>query len=154
DESDAVCSGSCATTSKITVTIPAFATLGFSNFPVTDKPTLASKTKPFYFVVQDGENQQVTLNGGSAYLVPVYVAGLVNANTAGNWYTMGTGTSKCIGGTEAGKVCASDADCNGSTCRPNPTFTFDMNPQDAGAQKLNATICSGHPCAATLGKSI
>jgi hypothetical protein len=153
DEPDAVCSGSCGTTTKITVTIRAFATLGFANFPAGGKPSLAGKTKPFYFVVQEGENQEVTANG-SPYLLPIYVAGLVNANDSGNWYSMGTGTSKCDGGTEAGKVCASDSDCNGATCRANPTFTFEMNPQDAGAQRLNATICGGNPCAPTPGKAV
>ena len=76
------CSNSGAT---ITVTIPATAALGYQNFPNGGVPSLASKTKPFYFVVLDGENQQVTVNG-LTYLVPIYTAGLVNATT-GTWYT-------------------------------------------------------------------
>ena len=107
DEGGVTCSGGCDTTTQITVTIPATASLGKVNFPTGSTPSLAAKTKPFYFVVQDGENQQVAV-GGSTYLVPIYVVGLVNPTAS--WFTT-----------------------------TSTTFTFKMNPQDAGAQKLNAT---------------
>jgi prepilin-type N-terminal cleavage/methylation domain-containing protein len=77
DEGGVTCNGSCDTTSQITVRIPARASLGYVNFPTGGTPSLSSKTKAFYFVVQDGENQQVVV-GGSTYLVPIYVAGLVD----------------------------------------------------------------------------
>lgn len=166
DEGDAVCVGSCDAAAKITVTIPATASLGFANFPSDPAscqstcppssclPSLASKTKPFYFVVQNGENQQVTANGRTV-LVPVYVAGRVAANTtACGWFTykLGTGPGKCAGGSDIGKSCTLDSDCPGSTCRlPPPTFTFDMDPQDAGAKKLNATTTLPKSLAKSLG---
>src|SRR5260221_1861164 len=117
DEGDVTCSGSCSTTTQITVTIPATTTLGFVNFPTGGTPSLSTRTKPFYFVVQDGENQQMVING-STYLVPIYVVGLVD--TTGTWYTTTASA-----------------------------FTFNMNPQNAGAQKLNATAT----LPATLAKS-
>jgi prepilin-type N-terminal cleavage/methylation domain-containing protein len=130
DEGDAICSGSCDVTTEITVTIPWKAALGFVNFPNGGSPSLADKTGSFYFVVQNGENQQITV-GGQTYLLPIYVAGLVNAT--------------------GGKCTLSNTTwCTLTTS----SFSFKMNPQDAGAQKLNATICGGHPCATSLGKSV
>jgi prepilin-type N-terminal cleavage/methylation domain-containing protein len=108
DELGVTCAGSCTTTTQITVTIPATASLGFVNFPTGGTPSLSAKTKDFYFVVQDAENQQVTVNG-SVYLVPTYVVGRVS--TTGTWFTTTAST-----------------------------FSFKMNPQDAGAQKLDAPI--------------
>jgi hypothetical protein len=112
DAGDVICSGPCATAAQITVTIKTTAGVGnppFVNFPSGVKPSLADKTRPFYFVVQIGDNQVVTV-GGLTYLAPVYVAGLVPADTSPSWYTWNT-----------------------------TTFTFTMNPQDAGARELNAT---------------
>jgi hypothetical protein len=86
NDGSVTCNPNCSSPgAQITVTIPATATLGYQNFPNGGLPSLASKTKPFYFVVLNGENQQVTVNGVT-YLVPVYTAGLVNATT-GTWYT-------------------------------------------------------------------
>ena len=73
----------------ITVTIPARTSLGYVNFPVGGTPSLAGKTRPFYFVVQNGENQQVII-GGLTYLVPVYTAGLVTPT--GSWFTQTAST--------------------------------------------------------------
>jgi prepilin-type N-terminal cleavage/methylation domain-containing protein len=79
DEGDVTCTVklNCATGS-ITVTIPATTSLNFQNFPAGGTLSLATRTLPYYFVVVNGENQQVTV-GGSPYLVPVYTAGLVTA---------------------------------------------------------------------------
>ncbi len=85
DAGDVTCNPSCDNPgAQITVTIPATASLGHVNFPVNGTPSLAGKTRPFYFSVLDGENQQVTVNG-LTYLVPISVAGLVD--TTGSWYT-------------------------------------------------------------------
>ena len=84
DDGDVTCNPRCDSPgAQITVTIPATASLGHVNFPVNGTPSLAGKTRPFYFSVLDGENQQVTVNG-LTYLVPIYVAGLVD--TTGSWY--------------------------------------------------------------------
>lgn len=104
---DVSCGGSCTTTSVMTVTIRATANNGVVNFPAGTTPSLANRTRPFYFVVADGSTQSVTA-GGRPYLVPLYYVGLVDT-TGGAWFTQ-----------------TPDA------------FTFTMNPQDAGAQKLNA----------------
>ena len=97
---DVTCDGTC------TVTIRSTSYNGVVNYPSGGTPTLASKTRPFYFVVADGSTQRITA-GGRDYLVVLYYVGRVD--TTGNWYT-------------------TTAD----------TFTFTMNPQDSGAQKLNA----------------
>src|SRR5512135_501272 len=84
DTNDVICSGPCVTATQISVTIKTTAGMGnppYVNFPSGVKPSLAERTRPFYFVVQIGENQTVTV-GGSTYLVPVYVAGLVPADTS------------------------------------------------------------------------
>ena len=115
DEGNVTCSGGCDTTTQITVRIPATAALGFVNFPAGGTPSLAGKTQPFYFVVVNGENQQVPV-GGSNYLMPVYTTGLVT--TTGGECTL-TNPTWC-------------------TLTAN-SLTFTMNPQNAGAKKLNAT---------------
>ena len=89
DVNNVTCSGACDTTTQITVTIPATSGTGFVNFPAGGSPSLAGKTRPFYFVVLDGSNQIVTV-AGSSYLVPLYTAGLVS--TSGSWYTLTTNT--------------------------------------------------------------
>ncbi len=84
---DVVCAGSCATTTTMTITIrsdtkdPAGPVPGFVNFPVGGKPSLADKKRPFYFVVEDVANQNVTV-GASTYVVPYYTVGLVTATRA------------------------------------------------------------------------
>jgi prepilin-type N-terminal cleavage/methylation domain-containing protein len=127
DEGGVACSGSCTTTTQIAVTIPATASLGYVNFPAGGTPSLSTKAKDFYFVVQDGENTQVTVNG-STYLVPIYVAGRVSA------------TAPC--------TLATSTWCTLTTT----TLTFKMNPQDAGAKKLDAPVTPLIP--STLAKSI
>ncbi len=90
DEGNVTCVPSCdAVGAQITVTIPATAALGYSNFPVNGTPSLAGKTQPFYFAVVNGQNQQVVI-GGTAYLVPVYTAGLVTPT--GSWFTQTANT--------------------------------------------------------------
>ena len=103
---DVSCNGTCNSSSVMSVTIRSTANNGVQNYPSGTTPTLANRTRPFYFVVSDGSTQTVTA-GGKIYLIPLYYVGLVD--TAGTWYTQ-------------------TAD----------TFTFAMNPQDAGARKLNA----------------
>ncbi|HSD72388.1 MAG TPA: prepilin-type N-terminal cleavage/methylation domain-containing protein [Thermoanaerobaculia bacterium] len=105
---DVTCSGSCDGTSVMTITIRATANSGVVNYPAGSTPSLASKTRPFYFVVVDSSNQTVTV-GSTIYLVPLYYVGRVEV--AGPWYT-----------------------------QTPTTFTFSMNPQDAGARQLNATV--------------
>lgn len=127
DEGGVTCSGSCTTTTQITVRIPGTAALGFVNFPAGGTPSLSTKTKPFYFVVQVGENEQVTVNG-SNYVVPTYVAGLVDAAapctlTTSTWCTLTT-----------------------------TALSFTMNPQDVGAKKLDAPVTPLIP--PTLAKSV
>jgi Tfp pilus assembly protein PilV len=113
--SDVVCSGGCDTTTTMTITIRSTTVRGFVNFAASATPLLANKTRPFYFAVVDETNQNVTV-GGSTWVVPYYTVGLVTANTSGTWYTLDTTTTPA-----------------------NPTFTFTMNPADAGARKFNAT---------------
>lgn len=103
---DVSCNGTCNASSVMNVTIRATANNGVVNYPSGTLPTLASRTRPFYFVVADGSTQSVTA-GGKQYLVPLYYVALVDPT--GAWYT--------------------------STAN---TFSFTMNPQDAGAQKWNA----------------
>jgi Tfp pilus assembly protein PilW len=106
---DVTCGGSCASTTAMTITIRATSANGVVNYPATEKPSVAGKTRPFYFVVADGSTDVVTTGSGT-YLVPVYYVGLVDANAAGTWYTYVQG--------------------------PPATFTFVMDPQDAEAQKM------------------
>ena len=105
-EGDVVCSGSCDGSSLMTVTIRATANSGVVNFAPGSLPALASRTRPFYFVIADSASQTVSV-GSYLYLVPLYYVGRVN--TTGAWY-------------------ASTA----------TTFSFTMNPQDAGARAFNA----------------
>jgi prepilin-type N-terminal cleavage/methylation domain-containing protein len=105
---DVVCGGSCATTNSMTITIRSTSASGIANFPSGTAPSLAGKTRPFYFVVADGSSELMTTASGT-YLVPVYYVGLVSADDTPGWYTQ-------------------SAD----------TFTFTMNPQDLGALKLAA----------------
>ena len=118
NSADLTCSGMCDGTAQITVTIRSTAINGMVNYPASQKPSLASKTRPFYLVVGDSASQSVTVSG-KTYLVPLYYVGLVNADAAGSWYTY-------------------------STSGGSATFSFAMNPSDAGAKVLNATA-SGAP---------
>ncbi len=109
---DVTCNGTCNASSSMSVTIRSIANNGVVNYPSGTTPSIASRTRPFYFVAVDGSTQSIAI-GGKPYLIPLYYVGLVN--TAGTWYTQ-------------------TAD----------TFTFSMNPQDAGARKYNASS-SGAP---------
>jgi len=113
---DVTCGGSCATTNAMTVTIHATSSVGIVNFPAGGVPSIAGKTRPFYFVVADSSTEMITTGVGT-YLVPVYYVGLVD--TTGAWFTQ-TAT----------------------------TFSFVMNPADAGARKLGAVA----PSAVSLDK--
>jgi Tfp pilus assembly protein PilV len=110
---DLACAGSCDGTSQMTIIIRSTSSIGSVNYPADQKPSLAARTRPFYLVVGDSSSQRVTVSG-KTYLVPLYYVGLVNANAGGSWYTYSSG-----GGAA--------------------TFTFSMNPSDAGARVLNAT---------------
>jgi hypothetical protein len=90
----------------MTITIRAKSANGVDNFPPRGAPSVAGKTRPFYFVVADSSSEAIATGSGT-YLVPVYYVGRVD--TTGTWYT-----------------------------QTDTTFTFVMNPQDEGAQKLNA----------------
>jgi hypothetical protein len=113
---DLTCAGSCDGTSQMTVIIRSTSSNGSLNYPAGQKPSLAARTRPFYLVVGDSSSQTVTVSGKS-YLVPLYFVGLVNADASGSWYTYSSG-----GG--------------------SATFTFSMNPSNAGARVLNATAAS------------
>jgi hypothetical protein len=113
---DVTCGGSCATTNAMTITIHATSAVGIVNFPAGGVPSIAGKTRPFYFVVADSSTEMIATGAGN-YLVPVYYVGLVD--TTGSWFTQ-TAT----------------------------TFSFVMNPADAGARKLGAAA----PSAVSLDK--
>jgi hypothetical protein len=81
---DVTCGGSCATTNAMTITIHATSSVGIVNFPSEGLPSIAGKTRPFYFVVADGSTELVTTANGT-YLVPTYYVGLVD--TTGTWFT-------------------------------------------------------------------
>jgi hypothetical protein len=68
----------------MTVTIRATSSSGIVNFAPDTLPSMASKTRPFYFVVADGSSEMLATGVGT-YLVPVYYVGLVD--TTGTWYT-------------------------------------------------------------------
>lgn len=110
---DLTCTGSCDGTSQMTIILRSTSSNGVVNYPADQKPSLAARTRPFYLVVGDSSSQPVTVSG-KTYLVPLYYVGLVNADAGGSWYTYSSG------GVSA-------------------TFTFSMNPSDAGARVLNAT---------------
>jgi Tfp pilus assembly protein PilV len=105
---DVSCGGSCATTNAMTVTIRATSSSGIVNFAPDTLPSMASKTRPFYFVVADGSSEMLTTGVGT-YLVPVYYVGLVDATDSPTWYI-----------------------------QTSDTFTFVMDPTDTGALKLTA----------------
>ena len=109
---DVTCNGTCNSSAAMSVTIRSIAHNGVVNYPSGTTPSIASRSRPFYFVAVDGSTQSVAI-AGKPYLIPLYYVGLVD--TAGTWYTQ-------------------TAD----------TFTFSMNPQDAGARKYNASS-SGAP---------
>ena len=104
---DVTCNGTCNSSAVMSVTIRSTAHNGVVNYASGSTPSIASRTRPFYFVAADGTTQSVTI-GGKPYLVPLYYVGLVD--TAGTWYT-----------------------------QTAETFTFTINPQDAGARKFNAS---------------
>jgi Tfp pilus assembly protein PilV len=110
---DVTCSGTCDGTSQVTVIIRSTASNGAVNYPASQKPSLASKSRPFFLVVADSSSQPVPVSG-KTYLVPLYYVGLVSADSTAGWYTwQSDGTSA--------------------------TFSFTMNPSNAGAKVLNAT---------------
>lgn len=119
---DVTCAGNCDGTSQITITVRSTALNGVVNYPASGKPSLAAKTRPFYLVIGDSTTQRVTVSG-STYLVSLYFVGLVTANTSGSWYTY-------------------------SSAGGNATFTFSMDPSNAGAKVLNAAT-AGAPALQT-----
>jgi Tfp pilus assembly protein PilV len=110
---DLTCVGSCDSTAQMTIILRSTSSNGAVNYPADQKPSLAARTRPFYLVVADSSSQPVTVSG-KAYLVSRYYVGLVNADAGGSWYTY-------------------------SSSGGSATFTFSMNPSDAGARVLNAT---------------
>ena len=104
---------SCDGTSQITIILRSTSLNGLVNYPAAQKPSLAAKTRPFYLVIGDSSSQPVTVSG-KTYMVPLYFVGRVNADASGSWYTY------VVTGTAA-------------------TFTFSMNPSDAGAKVFNAS---------------
>jgi Tfp pilus assembly protein PilV len=113
---DVTCAGDCDGTSQITVTIRSTAANGVPNYPAAQKPSLSTKTRPFYLVVGDSASQPVTISD-KTYLVPLYYVGRVNADASGSWYTYSS----------SGGVA---------------TFAFAMNPSDTGAKLLNAAAAT------------
>lgn len=86
---DVSCSGPCNASSTMSVTIRSTSNNGVANYPSGTTPSLANRTRPFYFVVTDGSTQTVSA-GGILYLIPLYYVGLVD--TAGTWYTQTANT--------------------------------------------------------------
>lgn len=119
---DVTCAGNCDGTAQMTISLRSTASNGVVNYPASQKPSLAARTRPFYLVIGDSATQPVTLSG-KTYLVSLYYVGLVSANTSGSWYTY-------------------------SSSGGSATFTFSMNPSDAGAKVLNAAA-SGAPAVQT-----
>jgi prepilin-type N-terminal cleavage/methylation domain-containing protein len=119
---DVTCAGNCDGTSQITVTLRSTALNGVVNYPASQKPSLAARTRPFYLVVGDSSTQPVVVSGNT-YLVSLYFVGLVNANSTGSWYTY-------------------------SSSGGSATFTFSMDPSNAGARVLNAAA-AGAPALQT-----
>jgi prepilin-type N-terminal cleavage/methylation domain-containing protein len=113
---DVSCAGTCDGTSQMTIILRSTSLAGFVNYPAAQKPSLAAKTRPFYLVVGDSSSQPVPVSG-KTYLVPLYFVGLVNADATGSWYTY------AVSGGAA-------------------TFTFAMNPSDAGAKVFNASAAA------------
>ncbi len=108
------------------VRIPWRTALGYVNFPFGGSPSLATRTRSFYFAVVSGENEQITVNG-STYLVPTYVAGFVSVDP-------------------------SAVPCTLSNCAlTSDSLTFEMNPQNAGARELNATTTLPSSLAKSIG---
>ncbi|HSP93734.1 MAG TPA: PilW family protein [Thermoanaerobaculia bacterium] len=116
---DVTCSGSCDGTSQMTIIVRSTAFNGAVNYPPGQKPSIATRTRPFYLVVGDSSTRPVTISG-KTYLVPLYYVGLVNADSSGTWYTY---------------------DSSGAIS----TFAFTMNPSDPGARVFNATAAGGAP---------
>jgi Tfp pilus assembly protein PilV len=81
---DVTCNGTCTSSSVMSVTIRSIANNGVVNYASGTTPSIASRSRPFYFVAADGSTQSVTI-GGKPYLIPLYYVGLVD--TAGTWYT-------------------------------------------------------------------
>ena len=108
---DVSCAGTCDGTSQMTIIVRSTSLNGFVNYPAAQKPSLAAKTRPFYLVVGDSSSHTVS---GKTYLVPLYFVGRVNADASGSWYAY-----VVTGGVA--------------------TFTFSMNPSDAGAKVFNAS---------------
>lgn len=81
---DVSCSGPCDSSSAMSVTIRSTSNNGVPNYPSGTTPSLANRTRPFYFVVADGSTRTVTA-GGKLYLIALYYVGLVD--TTGTWYT-------------------------------------------------------------------
>src|SRR5215470_10581591 len=60
---DVTCSGACDGASQVTVIIRSTASNGAVNYAANLKPSLASKTRPFYLVVADSSSQPVSSRG-------------------------------------------------------------------------------------------
>lgn len=113
---DVVCAGGpCNGTSTATVTIQQLTASGYQNFPAGRLPELASRTRPFFFVISDTSAQTVAVGATSApYAIPRYYVGRVDADDTGTWYV------------------------HNSTATP-ATFRFTVVFNDTNAQEMNAT---------------
>jgi Tfp pilus assembly protein PilV len=114
---DVSCSGSCNSSSSMTVTIRATANNGVVNYPSGTLPTLSTKSRPFYFVVADGSTQTVTA-GGKSYLIPLYYVGLVD--TTGIWYTSSATTFTFTMNPQDASARKLNASTNGATGLEKP----------------------------------
>jgi prepilin-type N-terminal cleavage/methylation domain-containing protein len=132
DEGDVTCTPACPPNQVCppcqswAVRIPWRTALGYVNFPLGGSPSLATRTRSFYFAVVSGENQQVTVNS-STYLVPTYAVGYVSVNP-------------------------SASPCTLSNCTlTSDSLTFEMSPQNTGARELNATTTLPSSLAKSIG---
>lgn len=82
---DVTCGGiPCDSTAPMTITIRSTSPNGAVNFRSGDLPSIALKTRPFYFSVVYGTLQTITI-ANTSFLIPLYYVGLVD--TTGAWYT-------------------------------------------------------------------
>jgi hypothetical protein len=143
---DVTCSGTCDGTSVMTVTIRATANSGVVNYPVGATPSLASKTRAFYFLVADATNQTVTV-GSTTYLVPLYYVGRVEVS--GTWYTQTPTTFTFTMNPQDSGGRLLNAASGGSPALQKPFLCGAVDDVllfvDEGAQDLTGTRVDAHP---------
>ncbi len=143
---DVTCSGACDGTSLMTVAIRATANSGVVNYAPGSLPALASKTRPFYFVIADSASQTVTV-GSSIYLVPLYYVGRVEAT--GSWYTRTANTFTFTMNPQDSGARALNATASGSPALQKPFLCGAVDDVllfvDEGAVDSSGSALDTHP---------